>query len=121
MQAFVESTNAALVAGDESVPPVAAASWATATADLRKLLRTFELVGYNLSKLPVAAVEQIVLGANGIKLPGVPPNKDVVGATEALTAFYTSNCVGGPADPDADPGQAAGGSAAPVHRLIGQT
>ena len=72
MQAFVESTNAALVAGDESVPPVVAASWATATADVRKLLQTFQLVGYDLSKLPLAAVEQIVLGANGIKLPGVP-------------------------------------------------
>jgi hypothetical protein len=103
LQAFVESTNAALVAGDESVPPVVAASWATATADLRKLLQTFQLVGYDLSKLPPAAVEQIVLGANGIKLPGVPANKDVVGATEALTAFYGSVCAPVPPTPTPTP------------------
>jgi len=97
MQAFIEATNGTLTLGDESVPPVVAASWATATAGLRTLIHTFQLVGYNLSALPPSAVEQIVLGANGVKLPGVPPDTDVVGATEALTAFFTSVCA--PATP----------------------
>ncbi len=92
MQTFIEATNGTLVLGDESVPPIVAQSWATATAGLRALIRTFQLVGYNLSALPPSAVEQIVLGANGVKLPGVPVDTDVVGATEALTAFYTSVC-----------------------------
>jgi len=97
MQAFIEATNNTLTLGDESVPPIVAQSWATATAGLRTLIHTFQLVGYNLSALPPSAVEQIVLGANGVKLPGVPPDTDVVGATEALTAFYTSVCA--PATP----------------------
>ena len=92
MQAFIEATNNTLTLGDQSVPPIVAQSWATATAGLRTLIHTFQLVGYNLSALPPAAVEQIVLGANGVQLPGVPPDTDVVGATEALTAFYTSVC-----------------------------
>jgi hypothetical protein len=92
MQTFIENTNNTLTLGDESVPPIVAQSWATATAGLRTLIHTFQLVGYDLSKLPPAAVEQIVLGANGVKLPGVPPDTDVVGATQALTAFYTSVC-----------------------------
>jgi hypothetical protein len=92
MQSFIETTNGTLILGDESVPAIVAAQWATATAGLRKLIHTFQLVGYDLSKLPPAAVEQIVLGANGIQLPGVPEDTDVVGATEALTAFYTSVC-----------------------------
>jgi len=93
MQAFIASTNATLTLGDESVPPVVAQSWATATAGLRAVLNTFQLVGYNLSALPPSVVEQLVLGANGVQLPGVPQNSDVVGATQALTAFYTSVCV----------------------------
>ena len=96
MQAFIESTNAALTLGDATVPPIVAQSWATATAGLRALIHTFQLVGYDLSALPPSAVEQIVLGANGIKLPGVPEDTDVVGAQEALTAFYTSVCVAAP-------------------------
>ena len=106
MQAFIEATNNTLTLGDESVPPIVAQSWATATAGLRTLIHTFQLVGYNLSALPPAAVEQIVLGANGVKLPGVPPDTDVVGATEALTAFYTSVCA--PTQPPANNG--GGGS-----------
>jgi hypothetical protein len=97
MQAFIDATTATLTLGDESVPAIVAQSWATATAGLRTLIHTFQLVGYNLSALPPTAVEQIVLGANGVKLPGVPPDTDVVGATEALTAFYTSTCA--PATP----------------------
>jgi hypothetical protein len=97
MQAFIDATNATLTLGDESVPPVVAQSWATATAGLRAVIHTFQLVGYNLSAIPPANVEQIVLGANGVKLPGVPQNTDVVGATEALTAFYTSVCAPAPA------------------------
>jgi len=97
LSAFVNQTLGTLTLGDESVPPVAAGSWATATEGLRKLMATFKLVGYDLSALPPSAVEQIVLGANGIKLPGVPVDTDVVGATEALTAFYTSVCVAAPA------------------------
>ena len=93
MQTFIENTNNTLTLGDESVPPVVAQSWATATAGLRQLIHTFQLVGYDLSKLPPAAVQQIVLGANGVQLPGVPADTDVVGATQALTAFYTSVCV----------------------------
>ena len=93
VQAFIDSTNATLTLGDESVPPVVAQSWATATAGLRAVLNTFQLVGYNLSALPPSVVEQLVLGANGVQLPGVPQNSDVVGATQALTAFYTSVCV----------------------------
>jgi hypothetical protein len=92
MQTFIEATNATLTLGDESVPPIVAQSWATATEGLRKLIHTFQLVGYDLSALPPAAVEQIVLGANGIQLPGVPEDTDVVGATQALTAFYTATC-----------------------------
>ena len=96
MQAFIEATNNTLTLGDESVPPIVAASWATATAGLRTLIHTFQLVGYNLSALPPSAVEQIVLGANGVQLPGVPADTDVVGATQALTAFFTSVCAAAP-------------------------
>ena len=109
MQTFIEATNGTLTLGDASVPAVVAASWATATEGLRKLLRTFQLVGYDLSKLPPSAVEQIVLGANGVKLPGVPPDTDVVGATEALTYFYTHVCA--PTTPPANNG--GGGTTTP--------
>ena len=98
MQAFIEATNATLTLGDESVPPVVAAvvgdrDCGSAHADPHLPaggLRPLEAAAF-------AAVEQIVLGANGVKLPGVPPDTDVVGATEALTAFYTSVCA--PATP----------------------
>ena len=125
MQAFIEATNNTLTLGDESVPPVVAQSWATATAGLRTLIHTFQLVGYNLSALPPSAVEQIVLGANGVKLPGVPPDTDVVGATEALTAFYTSVCAPAPpptptpaADAGYDPSSDSGRGCGSLHRLI---
>ena len=119
MQAFIESTNAALTLGDATVPPIVAQSWATATAGLRALIHTFQLVGYDLSALPPSAVEQIVLGANGIKLPGVPQDTDVVGAQEALTAFYTSVCVpvNAAAAPAPAPAPAVPVRAAQVHGL----
>ena len=113
MQAFIEATNNTLTLGDESVPPVVAQSWATATAGLRTLIHTFQLVGYNLSALPPSAVEQIVLGANGVQLPGVPPDTDVVGATEALTAFYTSVCAP-TTPPPANNGGGGGTTTAPT-------
>jgi hypothetical protein len=113
MQTFIEATNGTLTLGDQSVPPIVAASWATATAGLRALIRTFQLVGYNLSALPPSAVEQIVLGANGVKLPGVPVDTDVVGATEALTAFYTSVCAP-TTPPPANNGGGGGTTTAPT-------
>jgi hypothetical protein len=93
MKAFVSNTQAILDAGDASVPAAIADAWATSTAGLRTLLTTFQLAGYDLSTLPVSAVEAIVEGANGITLPGVPPDQDVVAATDALTAFVTGTCL----------------------------
>ena len=93
MQAFYNDTLASLQAGDSTVPATIQPSWATSTAGLRKLLQTFQLAGYQLSNLPVDAVHEIVEGANGFKLPGVPPDQDVAAATAALTAFYSDTCV----------------------------
>ena len=107
MKAFVTTTQDALDAGDSTVPAAIADSWATATAGLRKLLQTFQLSGYNLANLPVSAVEALVEGANGFKLPGVPPDEDVVAATDALTAFYTSTCSAAPGPTPAAPPAAA--------------
>jgi hypothetical protein len=93
MQSFVSTYTDVINAGDASVPPSVADAWATATAGIRDLLTTFKLVNYDLSKLPVSAVKDIVLGANGVKLPGVPPDPDVVAATDAITAFVTGTCL----------------------------
>ena len=92
-KAFVDTYTAVLQAGDASVPAAIKDSWVTLTAGIRKLLQTFQLVGYDLSKLPTTVVKDIVLGANGIKLPGVPPDPDVVAATADLTAFVTGTCL----------------------------
>jgi hypothetical protein len=93
MQNFVETYTGVIDAGDASVPPQIADAWATATAGIRTILTTFQVVGYDLSKLPPEAVQNIVLGANGIDLPGVPPDQAVVDATAAITAFVTGTCL----------------------------
>ncbi len=105
-KAFVDNTQAALDAGDATVPSAISDAWDTSTAGLRKLLATFKLANYDLSTLPPAAVKDLVLGANGIKLPGVPPDEDVASATEALTTFYTSICAAAPGPPGPGPAPA---------------
>jgi hypothetical protein len=92
-KAFVTTYTDVINAGDASVPAAIKDSWVTLTAGARKLLQTIQLVGYDMSKLPPSAVKDIVLGANGIKLPGVPPDEDVVAATADLTAFVTGTCL----------------------------
>jgi hypothetical protein len=104
MKAFVVTYQGVLEAGDATVPASVADAWATATAGIRKILTTFQLVNYDLSKLPPAAVKDIVLGANGVKLPGVPVDEDLAAATEAITAFVTGTCLATPPGPAPTPG-----------------
>ena len=85
------------------MPDDIASAWATATAGLRKLLQTFTLAGYQLSNLPASAVEQIVEGANGGALPGVPEDLDVLGATTAIGLFFADVCLVSPPPPGPGP------------------
>ena len=103
MSDFVNSTKVILNAGDASVPDDIASAWATATVGLRKLLQTFTLAGYQLSNLPASAVEQIVEGANGGALPGVPEDLDVLGATTAIGLFFADVCLVSPPPPGPGP------------------
>jgi hypothetical protein len=103
MQTFVETYTGVIDAGDASVTPALTDSWATATAGIRDILTTFKLVDYDLSALPTDAVKSIVMGANGIELPGVPADPDVVAATDAITAFVTGTCLATPTPPGPTP------------------
>ena len=124
MTAFTNSVTTAIDAGDATVPGVIQPAWETATAGLRKLVQTFQLVGYQLSNLPASAVEAIVEGALGQTLPGIPPDPDVVAATAAITAFFTSTCIAAPTPgptPRPDPGRASRDGEPPVHRLTARS
>jgi len=101
MSTFVNNTQVILNAGDASVPPEIADAWEHATAGLRALLQTFRLAGFQLSNLPQEAVQEIVEGANGFVIPGVPIDDDVLGATTAITAFFISVCNTSPPAPPA--------------------
>jgi hypothetical protein len=100
-KAWADATQATIDTGDASVPASIKAAWDTSTAKLRLLVQTFQLAGYQLSNLPVDAVHELVEGANGVVLPGVPVNQDVVAAQADLTAFITGTCFA--ATPSATP------------------
>lgn len=96
--AFIHDTLAELAAGDATVPDDIKPNWQIATAPLRALIAGFQELApeYNFSLLPPEAMHQLVEGANGIQLPGVPPNRDIVGATTALANFFLANCAVAP-------------------------
>lgn len=105
MMTFVNDTQDAIDAGDATVPASIKPSWVIATSGLRDLLAGFKLVNFNLVGLGQPAVKSLVLGANGVSLPGVPPNPETEGATEAITAFVLGTCLAGPAPgPEPTPG-----------------
>jgi hypothetical protein len=103
MKAFADGITAKINAGDAVVPAAIKPAWETATSGLRQLVQTFQLIGYELSVLPPSVVQAMVLGANGISIPGVPPNQDLVAATAALTTFFTTSCIAAPVTPPATP------------------
>jgi hypothetical protein len=112
--AFIHDTLAELAAGDATVPDDIKPNWQDATAPLRSLIAFFQELApdYNFSLLPPIVMEQLVEGANGIQLPGVPPNRDIVGATTALANFFLANCAVAPPPPPN--GGGGGGAAQPV-------
>jgi len=94
VKAWADDTSAKLYAGDVNVTPDIAGDWATATAGLRSLIQALQVVGYDMTKLPVATVDALVHQANGQTLPGVPVDQNVVNANAALAAWYPANCGG---------------------------
>ena len=87
VQAVVDQINAALAAGDATVPDTIRPQWEIVTSGLRELVAGLTAASYDLEVIGQAGIQQILDGlAEG-------PDAETQAAIDVLTDFYIGNCL----------------------------
>ncbi len=87
VQAVVDQINAALAAGDASVPDTVRPQWEIVSGGLRDLVAGLTAASYDLANIGPDGVADIVDGLDE------PPSAETTAATDVLTEWYLANCI----------------------------
>jgi hypothetical protein len=87
VQAVVDLVNAAIAAGDATVPDTIRPQWEIVTSGLRQLVAGLTAASFDLNVVGQAGIQEILDGlAEG-------PDAETQAAIDVLTDFYIANCL----------------------------